>query len=187
MTYIVSGIVLSQADYRDYDKKFTILTFEHGKISAIATGAKKITSKLNSHLEFFALTKLMIADGKRVKRIAGAQMVHSFKNIKTDIEKTVIALYLLETVDLLVRYDFSEELVFKIVKKFFFDLDSCDNRRDGLLALNKYLFELLSCLGYQPDIKSSKQKGLIGQFNKLIMEISDREVKSYRLLSKLFD
>lgn len=186
-TYVTHGVILNKGDYKDYDIKFIIYTLGHGKISAIAKGAKKITSKLNSHLEFFSVSKIMIAKGASFNRLAGAQMVEKYKNINSDTSKTIIALYFLEVVNLLVKYDFEDDIIFKIIIKFISLLNQGKSRQDDLLLLNKSIFELLDHLGYRPEIKSNKQKGLIAQFNKIIMEISDREIKSYAMLSKLFD
>lgn len=186
-TYVTQGVILNKADYKDYDIKFIIYTLGHGKISALAKGAKKITSKLNSHLEFFSVAKIMIAKGASFNRLAGAQLIKKYKNINHDTAKTIIALYFLETVNSLVKYDFEDDVIFKIVVKFISSLDQGQSKQDDLLYLNKSIFELLDHLGYRPPLKSNKQKGLIAQFNKIVMEISDREIKSYVMLSKLFN
>ena len=185
-TYLTNGIILKKDNRQDHDVWCTIYTPSHGKISAIAKGAKKITSKLNSHLEFFVFTSIMIANGRSFKRIAGAQIIKQFKNINQGLEKRIIALYFLEAVDLLVKYDFKDETVFKIASQFLTELDRGQNKPVDLICLNKYLFWLLDHLGYRPEIKSTKQRGLISQFNKLISEITEREVKSFYLLLKLF-
>ncbi|MEK7072642.1 MAG: DNA repair protein RecO [Patescibacteria group bacterium] len=186
-TYVTHGVILNKADYKDYDIKFTIYTLGHGKISAIAKGAKKITSKLNSHLEFFSVAKMMIAKGASFNRLAGAQLIKKYNNISNDTAKTIIVLYFLEIVNALVKYDFEDDVIFEIVVKFISLLDQGKSKQDDLLYLNKSIFELLDHLGYRPQLKSNKQKGLIAQFNKIVMEISDREMKSYAMLSKLFN
>jgi len=186
MTHLTYAIVLKKEPFKECDIKYTIYTQLHGKVLVIAKGAKKITSKLNCHLEFFMISNVMIADSLSVKRIAGAQINERFKNIIESIEKRVIALYFLEIIDLLVKYDFEDIIIFEITKSFLTVLDSTKTREDSLLCLNQYLFQLLEHLGYRPEIKSQKQGGLFSQFNKLIMEISEREVKSYGILSKLF-
>lgn len=186
-TYLTRGVVLKKTDYKDYDIKFVIYTLGHGKITALAKGAKKITSKLNSHLEFFLVSQIMVAQGASVNRLAGAQMIEKFKNINQDTAKTIMALYFLEVVNLLVKYDYEDDTVFEIIIKFISSLDRVKTKQADLLCLNQHLFELLDYLGYRPEIKSSKQKGLISQFNKIVMDISDTEVKSYTLLLKLFN
>ena len=105
-TFLTAGVVLKKEDYKDYDRKLTIYTLGHGKITVLAKGAKKITSKLNSHLEFFSVTKLMVANSSTVKRLAGAQLVKKYISLSSNITKNIIALYFLEVLNSLVKYDF---------------------------------------------------------------------------------
>ena len=186
-TYVTQAVVLNKYDYKDYDIKFILYTLEYGKIAVIAKGAKRITSKLNSHLEFFSFSKIMIAKGVLVNRLAGAQLIEKYQHISEDNYKTIIALYFLEVVNLMVKYDFEDDYIFDIIIKFNDGLNHGVSKQDDLLLLNQTLFELLDHLGYRPQLKSSKQKGLIAQFNKVIMEISDKEVKSYDMISNLFN
>jgi DNA repair protein RecO (recombination protein O) len=186
-TYLIDGLILNKEDFKDYDIKYTIYTRGYGKLTAIAKGAKKITSKLNSHLEFFMLSKIMIANGKSVKRVAGAQITESYGSINSDIEKRVIALYFFECINLLIKNDFEDDYVFELLVSFLNFLNNNNTRQEDLLCLNKYLFDLLDHLGYRPQIKAQKQKGLIAQLNSLVSQISDKQVKSYDILAKLFD
>src|SRR3989344_4626914 len=97
-TFLTAGVILKKDDYKDYDRKFTIYTLGQGKILALAKGAKKITSKLNSHLEFFSVAKIMVANSLAVKRLAGAQLIKKYTSISSDISKNIIALYFLEVI-----------------------------------------------------------------------------------------
>ncbi len=108
MTTLTQGIVLRHQDYGDYDRQFLIYTRDMGKISVIAKGAKKITSKLNSHMEPFLISQIMVANGKVFKRLAAAQTLSSFRNIPKDLEKIVIAQYFLESLDLFLGYEFCD-------------------------------------------------------------------------------
>lgn len=186
-TYLTYGIVLAKEDFKDYDIRYTIYTNSCGKVSAIAKGAKKITSKLNPHLEFFSVSKLMIANGKSFKRIAGAQNDIVFDQVMNNLDKRIIALYFFEAVNLLVKYDFEDEFIFELLGKFLTILNRSSSKQDSLIALNKFLYSLLEHLGYKPEIKSLKQRGLIVQFNKLIMIVTEKEMKSYHMLLKFFD
>ena len=49
----VKGIVLRARDYKESDKILTLLTFEKGKISVKARGAKKAKSKLKAFCQPF--------------------------------------------------------------------------------------------------------------------------------------
>jgi len=187
MTYLTNIVVLRKENYQDYDIKYILYSLEYGKISAVAKGAKKITSKLNPHLEFFMLSKVMIANGRFLKRIAGAQIIRHFNKIISNIEKRVIALYFFEIIDLLIKYDFQDIEVYNILLNFLDELSQGgDDREKNILCLNKYLYNLLSHLGYQPKLKAKTQRNLLVELNKAVSEISDQKVNSYDIISKIF-
>ena len=183
-TFLTQGIILKKEDYRDYDCKFIIYTLSRGKIIVLAKGSKKITSKLNPHLDFFSTLTLMVANSSALKRLAGVQLLKKYKRINQYFSKNISALYFLEVVNLLVKYDFKDDEVYKIIVSFFSALEDCQNSQVDLLSLNKHLFELLSHLGYRPKIKVSRQKQLAIEFHRLVTEISEKEVKSFNLLAK---
>lgn len=184
-TYLAHAIILNKDNYKDYDSKFIIYTLGYGKISALGKGTKKITSKLNSHLEFFSVVKVMIARSAAINRLAGAQLVKKYKNISQVTSKTIIALYFLEVVSVLVKYDFEDDAIFAIMIKFLALLDQSQAKKDDLSILYKSLFAILEHLGYKPRIKFHQETDLTAQLNRLITDIAEREIKSYRLLSQL--
>ena len=53
------AIVLSTKEWREDDLLFSFLTEDFGRIQAIATGSKKITSKLVGHLSTPGIVELI--------------------------------------------------------------------------------------------------------------------------------
>jgi DNA repair protein RecO (recombination protein O) len=184
-TFITQGVVLGREHYGDYDWQYTIYTREAGKVTAIVKGGKKITSKLNSHLDYFLTCDLMLARGNRFMRVASTQVVQNYKNIKNDLEKIVIANYFLEVINVLTGREFCDFELFELINNFFIHLDQVEGIGEKIICLNKYIFELLSHLGYCPLIKSKTQKQLIRDLHKLILEVGERQIKSYNLLQKI--
>lgn len=184
-TYLTQGIVLKSEDYRDYDRKYTIYTSESGKIQAIAKSANKILSKLAPHLELFFVVNLMIAPGEVHDRIAGVQIAKNYSAVKEDVHKIIIASYFLEIVDLLLKFEYPDEVVFKIIDDFLLELSISDYRQNNFKVLNKQVFHLLKHLGYQPNIGVQSQKELFLDFHRLIVEVTERQVNSFGLLAKI--
>lgn len=187
MTILTQGVVLKRQDRGDFDRQFVIYTEDLGKIAAVAKGAKKVTSKLNSHLEPFLISCLMIAGGRTGKRLAAAQTLASCRNIRKNWAKIVIAQCFLETLDLLVDYEFRDQTVFALIREFLSSLDQGKSRKEDLILLNKFLFEILSRLGYCPVIRSRRQKGVALELNRLILEVGEKPVKSFAWLIELYD
>jgi DNA repair protein RecO (recombination protein O) len=97
-------IVLKSVNYRDADKIFTLYTSEEGKISAIARGVRKITSRRSGSLDTLNLVNLTYFDNPNGnKTITEVKNLNSFRHLKKDQAKISIAYkiasYLLKNVE----------------------------------------------------------------------------------------
>ena len=185
MTYLTQGIVLRRDHLADNDRRYVIYTLDFGKVNAVIKGAKKITSKLNSHLDYFCISDLMLAQGVAFERVASARLAKKFSNIGSDIYKSWTASYFCEIVDACIKYSLGDQMIFLIISNFYNELNQGQDKKGILLALNKSIFELLKRLGYQPEIIAKNQKDLLFDLNNSIQEISEKEIKSFQYLTKL--
>jgi len=184
-TYLTQGIVLKRNYIRDYDREYVIYTRDVGKIRAIVKGANKVVSKLRSHLEPFLVTDLMIANGRGMARVAAAKCACSYNSIGHDLSKVVMASYFFEVTDAIIIEALSDRMIFKIVEGFLVELDQAKDSQDSLLVLNKSLFDLLSQLGHCPIALAKSQRQLTHDIHQLILEVGEKEIKSFDLLKKI--
>lgn len=185
MTCITRGIVIKRGHSGDFDRHYVIYTSDLGKISAIAKGAKKPTSKLSPHLELFSSIELMLAKTATSYRVAGARISEGRRAIKSSLIKTSVSLIFSEALDNLMVYDFPDRKVFEISEDFFSGINSAKSIGAALAKLNKGLFELLSHSGYQPEIKSSSQRQLVAELCRAVINVTEKELKSYNFLRQL--
>ncbi|MFA6594491.1 MAG: DNA repair protein RecO [Candidatus Buchananbacteria bacterium] len=178
MTFLTDAYILRQAPRGDYDLAITAYTKELGKIAAVAKGAKKMTSKLRPHLEFFCLTRLMAAPGSGVFRLAGAGIIQGFKTIRQDANRVVYALAYLEAVDLLTPNQSADQELFFLLNNFFVQLDAAADDKQKRLVFNRALYDLLAHLGWRPRLKAGSQKQLTSELGRLVTEAGDKELKS---------
>ncbi|MEK7168043.1 MAG: hypothetical protein AAB791_03520 [Patescibacteria group bacterium] len=87
----------------------------------------------------------------------------------------------------MVGYEFCDEFVFLLTKGFLSSLDRSESRKENLVFLNKFIFEVLSQLGYCPVIRSRNQRGVALELHHLILEVGERPVKSFDWLIRLYD
>lgn len=183
-TQLTQGVLLRKIDYREFDVQCVIYTRDLGKILAVGRGAKKTVSKLNSHLEPFLIMDLMLAHGMNSERVAAARINRHYLNLQTDRLKINAALYLLESVDVLVKFNWPDQEIFYLLDRSLSALAVSQNQKSIILTLNQSLFDLLKHLGYQPVINSISQRQLLASFNNLILEAGERELKSFYSLKK---
>lgn len=184
MTVLTDTFILRQAPRGDYDLALVAYTKELGKITAVAKGAKKITSKLRPHLEFFCLTRLMVAPGSGVFRVAGASISQNFKTIRLEPSRAVYALAIIETIDLLTPNQSPDPELFSLLNNFFVRLEAAGEDKQARLVFNRAVYDLLSHLGWRPHLKSRSQRQLTMELSRLIMAAGEKELKSLGALSR---
>ena len=92
-------IILKRSDFGEADRLLTVLTPSHGKLRALAKGARKPTARKSGHVELFMLTDMLIAHGRTWDIISQAEVVESYRDLREDLDKTSHAYYLAELMD----------------------------------------------------------------------------------------
>lgn len=145
----VKSLILTQREYSDFDKIFTILTGEDKKLSAIAKGVRKPSAKLRSALQPFYLIDIRLVGKSDLKTIAGADIIEEFKLQENDMERTALGYYFLELVDHWLEEDAAVEGVFNLLVEVLSALQETEKTK----LLRTYLeVRLLSVLGTAPGI-----------------------------------
>ncbi len=157
MKYNTQGIILRRQNFRDGDSFFSIYTHEQGKVEAIARGTKKVKSKLGGHLDYFLITDLMIAEGKKFNHIGGALIEKNFSQIKKDFKKINLGFYCLEITDHFIQAGKKDERIFSLLYDYLSILNRDErnlNYSFSLFLSYFYILKLLVYLGYKPDINN---------------------------------
>ena len=76
-TYLVNAIVLDKQPWREADAKVFLYTRERGRLDLVVRGARKISSKLNSHLEPYNQVAVMVVLGQNYNTVGGVQSLGS--------------------------------------------------------------------------------------------------------------
>lgn len=151
MTFNTTAIILKRRDFREADLEITYLSKDYGKMRAVATGAKKIISKLASHLEPWREVRLMVVDGKYFDKIGQVKVLNNF-NIHKDLNvQTVLqAQKASQIVDKIFAVRQNEIGLYRLVKNFFernFSAKSSEN----LLPI--FGWKLTDLAGFSPQVK----------------------------------
>ncbi|MDI6736787.1 MAG: DNA repair protein RecO [bacterium] len=115
--YNSKGIVLRNQDLSEADKIVTLLTQKFGKIKGVAKGVRKTTSKFGSSVEIFTYADYLIygKENKDLDIITQAQIIHSFKEIREDLNKLTIGAFIIELLDTLVAGKEKDPLLFNLI------------------------------------------------------------------------
>lgn len=145
LTFKTNGIILKSKDFKETDRLYTIYTANYGKQILRAQAVKKMNSKLAGHLEPLSKTNLFIVEAKGFKKIAGAQMLNNYHNIKQDLQKLNYTLYCLEIFDALVKENEKDEELYKLLENFLF---WSNTNKVTILTSKSFIIKLLKLSGY---------------------------------------
>lgn len=91
----VEGIILKRSNFGEADRMLTILTKNLGKISVVARGVRKITSRRAGNVELLNLVKVGLFKGKGYT-LTEAQSVETFPRIKSNLALSTAGFHILE-------------------------------------------------------------------------------------------
>jgi DNA repair protein RecO (recombination protein O) len=147
-SFRVEAVVLRHSDWGEADRLLTLYTREHGKIRAIAKGARKIRSRKAGHLEPFTRVTLQLARGKDLFIVTQADTLDAYLSIGADLTKTGYASYMVELLDRFTYEDESEN--FPIYLLLTEVLTRIATQDDPWIALRYFEVRLLDFVGFRP-------------------------------------
>ncbi len=148
------GLVLSKKNWREDDLLFSILTEDFGKIMAVATGVKKISSKLRGHLASAGIVEILFVQGKSFKKITHAYLIEpiKFENSKDYYLLNVIY----EILDKATIEDDYNHGVWELTTWFCKNIVNYENFQQRMFLLNIYLIKLCQIIGFKINVEKTK-------------------------------
>lgn len=149
--YRSRAIVLKRRDYGEADRLLTVFTPERGKLTLLAKGVRKTTSRKAGHVELFTLSTFLVARGRTWDLVTQAEIIEPFLGLRQDLLRTSYAHYVAELVDSFTQEQDSHPRLYRLLQETLDRLASVDS---GKLALAVRYFEihLLALAGYQPQL-----------------------------------
>jgi DNA repair protein RecO (recombination protein O) len=148
--YKANAIVLRRINLGETDKILTLLCRETGKLSAVAKGARRGTSKLSGATELFTYSRLLLAVGKSLDIVSQCEIKESFPQLRTDLSRLTRATYLCELTDRLVEEREPNPEVFDLLLSALYLLQRAEDNAD--VIVHAFELHLLAERGYTPQL-----------------------------------
>jgi len=150
--YRVTGFVIREMDLAEADKIIVIFSKKHGKLHAIAKGARKIQSKLLAGTRLFTISEFILYKGKNLFTVTQCEPKVSFYHLSDDMNRFFYACYLAEIIDKVTEIRSPEPMLFDI----FFDaiafLNNVTDVKLTELVVRYFEIKLLDLFGYRPEM-----------------------------------
>jgi DNA repair protein RecO (recombination protein O) len=175
-TYSDEGIVLARRNFGEADRVLSIYSKNHGRISAIAKGIRRTTSKKRGHLEVFSYISFQITDGKSVGILTEVDTLNSFELIRKDLKKVSLAYFFCEVIGKITHEHERNDGIFELILKYLEKLQLEEKLKSLRMS---FILELLTITGFWPEGKK-----LINPDEKL-EEVIERSINSVRVGRKV--
>ena len=175
MLYKTQGIIIKKANLGEVDRLLTVYTKDFGKILVKGKSVRKNQAKLKGHLELFLQSHLMIAPGKGLDIVTGAEIIESFSYLHQNLASLTAAYYLSELTDKLIAGPEKDANIWNLLLLSFQRLNQ-ENQKIKTIT-SDFENRFLEFLGY-----GSYQKNPLAFIESLLGE----KMKSYQLLTEFF-
>jgi DNA repair protein RecO (recombination protein O) len=147
--YRCDAIVLARMDFGEADRILTLYSRQHGKLRVIAKGARRPLSRLGPHLEYFSRSRLMLARGRELDVVTGAETEDAHLAIRDDLDAFGHASHMVEILARLTEDRQENAAVFELLDS---SLHLLAEGVDAFHVTRHYELALLTLLGYRPEL-----------------------------------
>ncbi len=155
-TIKVEAVVLRHSDWGEADRLLGLFSREHGKLKAVAKGARKVRSRKAGHLEPFTRVALVLARGRDFWIVTQADTVDAYLPLREDLVCTSYAGYVMELLD---RFTYEEGENRSLYNLLVDTLHRLSDGDDPFINLRYYEIRLLDHLGFRPQLQVCVQGG----------------------------
>jgi len=146
MLYKTQGIIIKKTNLGEADRLITIYTKDFGKVLVRAKAVRKNQAKLKGHLELFCQSHLMLAQGKNLDIVTGAETIEAFPYLRQSLPSLAAAYYLSELLDKLIAGPEKDENIWTLL---LFSLGKLNQKSQDIKGVIKnFEIKLLELLGY---------------------------------------
>lgn len=174
-TFTSEGIVLKRRNFSEADRLVTIFTKRYGKLTALAKGVRKLSSRKKGALEPATLSQCFFASGKSLPLITQTNIINNFSQARTNLTRLTQTFQILEIVDNLTAEGEEQEDVYQLIIDSLKLLEKNGTKKQALLS---QIIKLVQVLGFGPPANFDESN-----LKNYIEELSNRRLKSKSFLT----
>ena len=107
------GIILKRRNLGETDRILTVFTHQRGKITVLAKGVRKITSRRAGNVELLNRSILYLHQAKSFFILTEAQTIDTYPQLKTNLTLSTYAFHIIELVDKLTAENQENDMLYE--------------------------------------------------------------------------
>ena len=150
--YKASAFVLRTLDYGESDRIVTFYTDEFGKLKGIAKGARRSRKRFANAIEMFSCSTIVFSrkNNQGLALIENCDVSNHYQGIRADLDKTLIASYLIELTDQFTVEGKRNPDLFQLLQNFLGIIEKGNSSEE---ILRFFELRLLKLSGYEPVLE----------------------------------
>lgn len=152
------GIILKRKDFGEADRILTVFTKRFGKISVLAKGVRRITSRRAGNVELLNRTMMFLHQGKNFYILTEAESIDTYEALKTNLILSTYAYHLIELTDKLTAENQENYILYENLVEVLERL----SKNPRQILIRAFEAKILSYLGFLSFLRESKE-GDIGE------------------------
>ena len=170
--------MLARRNFGEADRILVLYTKDFGRVSLIAKGVRKLTSRKRGHVEVFSQISFSVVKTHGIDIITEAETIDSFEEIRSDLKKIALAYYFCEAIGKTTHEgEENRELYERIV--YYFQKLKTDKKLKSLR--NDFVHDLVVILGFLP------RGGKIDDIFEFFEDVTERKLSSERVGKKMLE
>ena len=93
------GVILKRRNFGEADRILTVFSLHRGKISVMAKGVRRITSRRAGNVELLNRAQMFLYPGKQFLILTEASSLKTYQKLKEDLTLSTYAYHIIELVD----------------------------------------------------------------------------------------
>ncbi|MGL5655695.1 MAG: DNA repair protein RecO [Fusobacteriaceae bacterium] len=141
------GIIIYKEDYSEADIRIVVLTNTNGLINFYIKGIRKTKKRDVAAVDILAYSKLNLIRKNDTYNIQDIELLKDFSNIKKDLDKLYLSIYLLDIIKKILVEEDCREKEFLLLKNTLDYMENQDKKENQLLVVAFFLFRIIKFEG----------------------------------------
>ncbi|CAN5354713.1 hypothetical protein BH10PAT1_BH10PAT1_5000 [soil metagenome] len=174
--YSSEGFVIGRKNFSEADRIVVFYTKDFGKVSLIAKGVRKLTSRKRGGIEIFSKIKFSAVKTNGLDILTEVSVIDGYDEVRANLRRISIGYYICEVIAKVTRDNETHLEIFQLMERYFEELKT--NRNLKVLR-GKFVTELLVVLGFWPEGKKMTDP------DSVLESVVERKINSSRVGKKM--
>ena len=138
------GIILKRKNFGEADRILTVFTLSRGKISIVAKGVRRVTSRRAGNVELLNRVSLFLYQAKGMPLLTEAESIETYSKIKSNLALSTYAYHIIELIDKLTAENQENRILYehlvRVLQRF--------EKRPRQLLIRAFEVKILSLMGF---------------------------------------